>query len=167
SAANVAGAATLLRALDPGASNDVIVGRLARTADPAGTTEETGNGRLNLAQALSDTSSTGVVPVGAPVGGPFIGPYVAAACNANSPTISRSVIQANGDPGTISQGNTYFVYAQVDVPGSCSITSVTANLVNLTAGATGVALSTASGPWTVAGLSYNYRASQTANSSLS
>ncbi|HYC07248.1 MAG TPA: S8 family serine peptidase, partial [Candidatus Binatia bacterium] len=45
-AAEVAGAAALLRALDPTASNGVIVGRLARDASRAGTTAETGNGRL-------------------------------------------------------------------------------------------------------------------------
>ena len=45
SAAEVAGAAALLRASSFGASNGVIVGRLARNADPAGTADQTGNGR--------------------------------------------------------------------------------------------------------------------------
>ena len=75
SAAIVAGAAALLRAVDGSASNGVIVGRLARTADAAGTAAQTGNGRLNLARAISDTSVTPVVPAGAPTGGPFVGPY--------------------------------------------------------------------------------------------
>ncbi len=78
SAAIVAGAAALLRANDPGASNATIVGRLARNADPAGSPNETGNGRVNLVRALADTSGDGVVPVGAPGGGPIVGPYVAA-----------------------------------------------------------------------------------------
>ena len=51
-AAHVAAAAALLRANDGSLSNGVIVGRLGRTADAAGTTAETGNGRLNLARAL-------------------------------------------------------------------------------------------------------------------
>ena len=46
SSAAVAAAAALLRANDPSASNGVIVGRLARTAEAAGTVEQTGNGRL-------------------------------------------------------------------------------------------------------------------------
>ena len=77
----VAAAAALLRAADPSASNGVIVGRLARNADAAGTAAQTGNGRLNLARAIADTSTDSVKPDGAaPVGdgGPLVGPYVAA-----------------------------------------------------------------------------------------
>jgi hypothetical protein len=78
-AAEVAGAAAVLRALDAGASNAVIVGRLARSAAPAGTQDETGNGRLDLAQAAADTGADSVQPAGAGGGGgPFVGPYVAA-----------------------------------------------------------------------------------------
>ncbi|MDP9318162.1 MAG: S8 family serine peptidase, partial [Actinomycetota bacterium] len=82
SAAEVAGAAALLRAVDPSASAGTIVGRLARNADAAGSVAEVGNGRLNLARALSDVATDGLKPAGAaPVGdgGPFVGPYVAAA----------------------------------------------------------------------------------------
>ncbi len=57
SAAEVSAAAALLRAADPSASNGVIVGRLARNADAAGTVDQTGNGRLNLARAISDTAT--------------------------------------------------------------------------------------------------------------
>ena len=57
SAAEVAGAAALLRAVDPSASAGVIVNRLAGSADPAGDRRETGNGRLNLARAVGDTST--------------------------------------------------------------------------------------------------------------
>ena len=64
-----------------GASNGVIVGRLARNADAAGTADQTGNGRLNLGgrSGYVDGSVTpaGAAPVGS--GGPFVGPYVAAA----------------------------------------------------------------------------------------
>src|SRR5207244_966874 len=75
SAAFVAGAAALLVANDPSGSNAVVVGRLARNADPAGTQDQTGNGRLNLSRAISDTSTDPVVPAGAPGGGPLVGPY--------------------------------------------------------------------------------------------
>ena len=77
-AAIVAGAAAVLMANDPGAANDVIVGRLARNTDQGGA----GNGRLNLARALADTSSEGVTPAGAPGRRrPVVGPYVVAANN--------------------------------------------------------------------------------------
>src|SRR2546422_4694067 len=82
SAAIVAGAAALLKAVDPTLTNGIIVGRLARNADPAGTQSQTGNGRINLARAVADTSTEFVQPAGAaPVGagGPFVGPYPAAA----------------------------------------------------------------------------------------
>ena len=82
SAALVAGSAALLKAASAGASNGVIVSRLARNADAAGTTDQTGNGRVNLARAMSDSSADFIQPAGAaPVGagGPFVGPYVVAA----------------------------------------------------------------------------------------
>ena len=57
SSAAVAAAAALLRANDPSASNGVIVGRLARTAEAAGTVEQTGNGRLQLDRAIADVGT--------------------------------------------------------------------------------------------------------------
>ena len=80
SAAIVAGSAALIKAASAGASNGVIVSRLARTADPAGSTSQTGNGRVNLARAISDASSDFIQPAGVGgSGGPIVGPYVAAA----------------------------------------------------------------------------------------
>src|SRR5205807_332456 len=82
SAAAVAGAAALLKASSVLTSNGVIVNRLAETAEAAGSTSQTGNGRLNLDRAINDTSTTSVEPAGAAPsgnGGPFVGPYVAAA----------------------------------------------------------------------------------------
>ncbi len=81
-AAEVAGAAAILRAADHGASNGTIVGRLARSAARADTVEHTGNGRLDLGRAAGDRDTTEVTPrgaVGGAGGGPFVGPYVAAA----------------------------------------------------------------------------------------
>jgi subtilisin family serine protease len=66
SAAIVAAAAAQMRAVFPGISNGAIIGRLARNADPAGTQEQTGNGRLNMARAFADTALDEVKPVGAP-----------------------------------------------------------------------------------------------------
>src|SRR5437773_2250791 len=95
SAAIVAGAAAFMRAVDPALENGVIVGRLARMADPAGTQHQPGNGRINMARALADTGTDFVQPAGAPPvgdGGPFVGPYVAAA----STLASVSVGSQNG-----------------------------------------------------------------------
>ena len=76
SAAIVAGAAALLKAEDTSASPATIVGRIARNTDP--NTGIGGNGRVNLARAVGDTSTDGVTPTGAPGGGgPVVGPYVA------------------------------------------------------------------------------------------
>src|SRR6058998_1338902 len=84
SAAIVAGAAAFMKAVDSTLTNGIIVGRLARMADPAGTQDQTGNGRINMARALADTGTDFIQPAGAaPVGGggPFVGPYLAAAVN--------------------------------------------------------------------------------------
>src|SRR5262249_381555 len=79
SSAIVAGAAALMRANDPSASNATIIGRLARNADPV-SGGNGGNGRLNLERAINDTSTDGVTPAGSDAGGgPFVGPYHAAA----------------------------------------------------------------------------------------
>ena len=83
-AAHVAGAAALIKATS-GASNGVVVSRLARNAEPAGSRDQTGNGRLNLDRAVADTSTDSIQPAGAdPIGsgGPIVGPYLAAATTA-------------------------------------------------------------------------------------
>src|SRR5262249_3229193 len=134
SAAIVAGVAAFIKAaadpLDP-PSNGVIVGRLARTADPAGTQEQTGNGRINMARALADTEAAFVQPEGTPPGGsggPFIGPYIAAARTLNvtfSGTGGGSVA-VTVDTGTISfsgcTGATGSGTASVNLVGTCSLT---------------------------------------------
>src|SRR2546428_4270550 len=69
SAAIIAGSAALMRAVHSTLTNGVVVERLASTADAAGTQDQTGNGRVNLARAISDTSTTSIEPSGsAPVG---------------------------------------------------------------------------------------------------
>src|SRR5206468_1138560 len=78
----------LLRSLSPSASNAVIVGRLARTAQPV-TGALLGNGRIDLAGAAVDTSTVGVTPSGAPGGGgPIVSRYVTAASNLSNVTAS-------------------------------------------------------------------------------
>src|SRR5437867_1937050 len=102
SAAMVAGSAALMRAVDPTLANGVVVNRIARTADPAGTQDQTGNGRVNIARALSDTSTDAIQPAGAtPVGngGPFVGPYKTATTGDGSGTLTVS-------PTTVIEGST-------------------------------------------------------------
>ncbi len=99
-AAEVAGAAALLKATTPGVSNGVVVNRLAETADAVGTVEQTGNGRLSLDRALTDASMSSIEPAGAdPVGagGPFVGPYTAAG---NAGTVSGTMTLSSGSPTT-------------------------------------------------------------------
>jgi hypothetical protein len=135
SAAIVAGAGAFLRAVDPTLSNGVIVGRLARTADPAGTQEQTGNGRVNLARALADTSTDEIEPAGSPPvggGGPFVGPYVAAALNVNSvPVGSQTGSLTYGTSGSV----THLV--TVSVTGGSGSLIVTPSVSGLPSGASG------------------------------
>ena len=98
----MAGVAGFMRALDPSLTNGVIVGRLARTADVAGTSDQTGNGRVNMARAVADTTTDPVVPLGAPGGGPFVGPYLAAAGTASSGAGSMKVSPFSVRSGTSS-----------------------------------------------------------------
>jgi len=108
SAAIVAGTAALMRAVDPSLSNGVVVNRIARTADVAGTQEQTGNGRVNVARAVGDTSTDAIQPAGtAPYGngGPFVGPYQAAATNAKdgdgTMTVAPITVIANSTGNTL------------------------------------------------------------------
>ena len=68
---------------------------------------------------------------------------------------------AGDRPGFVKQGGTYFVYANANdtagTTGTHVISTVTANVTNITTGSTAVALTTAGGPWTVGGVSYAYR----------
>src|SRR5919109_1010213 len=105
-AAIVAGAAGLIKASSFTASNGVIVSRLARNADPAGSVDQTGNRRVNLARAIFDSSTDEIQPAGAaPVGdgGPLVGPYdvatvssVAVTFPANNGVYNTTSYTANG-----------------------------------------------------------------------
>jgi hypothetical protein len=86
-----------------------------------------------------------------------------------APTVSAAVIakSAGGTAGYVRQAGQYYAYAQVTDTGSpaSGVSTVRANLSNVTTGATSVAL--VAGPYTVQGVSYNYRtAVQTASSPL-
>jgi hypothetical protein len=68
-------------------------------------------------------------------------------------------------PGAIRQGGGYYAYAQVT--DNRAVSTVTANTSSFDTGVTAASLSTTGGPWTVGGLSYNYRSALlTANTGL-
>ena len=140
SAAIVAGAAAQLMAADPSASPGVIVGRLARNADPDG---GVGNGRVNLARALGDSSTDAVVPTGAAGGGPVVGPYQVSARNWNLPfagtgggsvTITPSSGTVNAPSGC---GGTGSAASSQTVSGTCAPNITTSdNAATITLSAT-------------------------------
>jgi hypothetical protein len=77
------------------------------------------------------------------------------------PTVSAAVIgkTAGGTPGYVKQGGTYYVYANATDTGSTAsgVSTITANVSNVTTGSTAVPLTTVGGPFTVGGVSYAYR----------
>jgi hypothetical protein len=94
----------------------------------------------------------------------------AASFDTVAPTVSSSVISKTVPywPGYVRQGGTYYVYANVTDGGAVpsGVSTVTANVSNVTTGQTAVAL--AAGSFSIGGVSYNYRsASLTANAVLS
>jgi hypothetical protein len=97
------------------------------------------------------------------------GNSLATAADWTPPTVPSAVIaHSTSADGFIGQGKTYRVYANVSDSGnpSSGVSTVTANVSNITSGQTAVSLS--SGSFTVAGTSYGYRSgSVTADGSLS
>jgi hypothetical protein len=125
SAAIVAGAAAFLKASDPDLLNGEIVNRLASSADPAGTPDQTGNGRLNLARALAAESLDFIQPAGVPPlgeGGPYVGPYAIAATKVFSGPGNFS------DPTKWSGGAVPAASDTLQINGVCTVDSATANL---------------------------------------
>ncbi|MGZ5343633.1 MAG: hypothetical protein ACXWF5_02970 [Actinomycetota bacterium] len=86
-----------------------------------------------------------------------------------APVVSAAVIAktAGGTPGFVRQGGTYYIYANAADTGSTAsgISTVRANVTNITTGQTSVAL--VAGSFTVGGVTYGYRsASITASNPL-
>jgi hypothetical protein len=98
------------------------------------------------------------------------GDSVTAATDYRAPAIGALAVSKTqpGSPGFIKKGGTYYVYANVSADTgnpATGIASVTADASNLTTGQSNVAM--ASGSWTIAGQTYNYRsASLTADAAL-
>jgi hypothetical protein len=89
-----------------------------------------------------------------------------------APTIDRTVIAKSTTGylgGSVKQGGTYYVYANVTDTGNpaSGMGTVKTDESALTTGQTNVSLTSASGPWSVQGQSYNFRtALQTATTPL-
>ena len=119
-----------------------VVGRLAASAHKAGTREETGNGRLDLARALRLHVSTPIVPAGVrgrQAGGPFTGPYLAASsATASTPTLI----------GVTSGTTTAVLTLASGVPANSTII-VTAGIPSTTTGGTWSATDAAGDTYTV------------------
>ncbi len=169
SAAAVAAAAALVRANDSSATNGMIVNRLAESADAAGTAEQTGNGRLNLARTLGDASTIEIQPAGAaPVGtgGPFVGPYTIAASNftvsvsptfVGASTVSDLLFTYQGANGSAGSAATLVITAGWTAPQSgvgagqivvtnvnCTSAALTSIVATQSTSATAVATTTSS-----------------------
>jgi hypothetical protein len=98
------------------------------------------------------------------------GNSLASAADWTAPAVGTSVIAKNTgySAGFIAQGTVYRIYANVTDSGnpSSGVSTVTANVSNITTGQTAVTLS--SGSFSAEGVSYNYRSGTvTANASLS
>lgn len=106
------------------------------TTIPAGTSD--GTHTVFAVGSLGDTASATVTLDGMP-------PVVSAA------VIGKSV---GGTVGSIRQGGTYYVYANVSDAGS-GVTSATADVSAITSGSTAVALT--AGSYTAGGVTYGYR----------
>jgi hypothetical protein len=89
---------------------------------------------------------------------------LSAAADFLPPAVGASTIgkSQGGLDGTIRPGGTYYVYANVSDSGNpaSGIASVKANVSAITSGQTAAVLSASSGPYTVDGVSYNYRSAQ-------
>jgi len=97
---------------------------------------------------------------------------VGTAADWTAPSVSSTVIakQTGYLAGSIKQGGTYYVYANVADSGNpaSGVSTVKTDESAVTSGQTNVSLTTAGGPFSVNGVSYNYRTTlQTASSPLS
>ena len=102
-------------------------------------------------------------------GNTFTSPTVSVRVDNTAPAVARATAarsDGGGTAGQIRQGSGYYVYAQATDAGS-GVAAVTANVNSFDTGVTAASLTTAGGPWTVGGQSYNYRSAVlTANTPL-
>src|SRR5437660_3133667 len=165
SSAMVAGVVAFERAMDPAASNSVIVGRLAQDADPAGTASETGNGRVNMQRVVADASRVSATPIGVPGGGPLFGPYTIAALQdgdgSMAVTATTAIAGSSGNSFTFTftagsnGGNMNGGAVAINVPSGWTSPQTTSSaspgFISTPTGNCGVASTsiTGTGPWTV------------------
>ena len=125
--------------------------------------------------ASGAATATITVPAGTAQGAHTIyavgsqGDTATASLTVNRPTVSAAAIakSAGGVSGSIKQGGTYYVYANLTGSGTppAGLGSLTADVSAITTGQTAAPLS--SGSWTIGSQTYNYRSAQlTAKSTL-
>jgi len=166
SSAIVGGVAAFMKAVDPSLTNGIIAGRLAKSVDAIGTAGDPnnqtyfGNGRVNMANAVADTSTDSIQPAGAPPvggGGPYVGPYVAAGRSISSITLgSQSGTVTYGTSGSV----TYNVTVNTNGNGNLS---TTLSVTGLPAGASPSWSATM--PVTISSSSANYTLTITTSAS--
>jgi hypothetical protein len=124
---------------------------------------------LLFVSAFTLASATVGVTQGAFAGQTSVGANIITAMpDFRGPTISAFTIgkSAGNATGFIRPSSTYYIYANVTDVGTppSGTSSVIANVANVTAGQTAVALS--GGTWTVGGATYNYRSAQLTSDAL-
>ncbi len=132
---------------DPG-TGTVLTGSIS--PDPVPT-----DGQASVSVTLPNGTADGAHTVYA-IGSAGTAASAAVAVDAQPPVVQAAVIQKTqgGSAGYVKQGGTYRVYANVADAGS-SVSSVTADVSQVTAGQTAVVLT--AGTWVVDGVTYGYR----------
>lgn len=151
------GGDTLTFRLDDAASGTVLSG--STTPSPIPT-----DGQAAVAVTIPAGTSDGAHTVYA-VGSSGTTAGASIVVDTTAPVVTSTIARTTGaSAGFIRQGQTYYVYANV-ADATSSVASVSANVANVTAGQTAVALT--AGTFTYAGVSYGYRSAQlTADATL-
>jgi hypothetical protein len=142
---------TLTFRLDNPTSGTVLTGSATPSAIPAG-------GGASVSVTIPSGTANGSHTVYA-VGSGGSAPGAAIVVDTVAPTVGSATISKTqgGTVAYVKQGGTYHVYANVTDGGS-GISTVTANVNNVTTGQTAAAMT--AGSYTAGGVSYNYRSAQ-------
>lgn len=134
------------------------------TVSSAAGSNGTANATLTIPAGTANGSYT-VYAVASPSGDQATAPLLV---DGTAPTVSGMALAPVGNTttqGYIAQGGSYYVYANASDTGGSGLSSVTANVSNLTSAATSVSL--VAGSYSAFGTTWSYRsAAQTANATL-
>ncbi len=149
SSAIVAGVAGFMKANDSKLSNGAIVGRLAKSADSVGSASNLnnqtmyGNGRVDMAKAIADTSTNIIVQPAGTLGGggPYVGPYKAAAMKTATVTGNWNSTTTWGGAAVPVTGDTVVINSGVKVTVNVNTASVASIKINAPASSNGITVS--------------------------